>query len=148
MGLGGTVSGSTVSAKQQTLAAAMDTDVDGFTYAYKLTNTLNSYISTNNYAFYGGWTLSELAFRLIAFNSLSYDRAPILYAITENLPYYGGNLYYHYITVTDFDYTTMNMTLYDPHIDNRYYGIHSVSWQEAYNSISQRYLIGYYAGQI
>ncbi len=124
-GWGGNVSGANNYAKQQTLGTAMGTNQTDGTYVYMLRNVLNSYISTNQYDYYGNWSLDWSTFMAYSFASLTADRAPIIRANTQTLSYYGGRSFIHYITITDFDYSTMRMCLYDPHIDNTYYGAHS-----------------------
>ena len=140
------IPGSSTTAKLQNLASEMGTASGVGTYVYRVANTLNDYISTYQYDYFSGDVLSESNFRLYAYNSLAHDRAPILHARTEYLSYYNGHATGHYITVADFDYDTMTMELYDPNNNSRYYGIHTVDWQEAYDCFtipSGRYVILY-----
>lgn len=143
----GSIAGSTTTAKLNTLASQMESASGVGTYVYKLRNILNTYTDDYDYDYYEGSTLDELHFRIYTFNSLSYDRAPILHAKTAALSYYNGHNTGHYIAVTEFDYNTMEVRLHDPHNSNTYYGIHQVPYEEAYSSVadySGRYYICYW----
>lgn len=142
-GWGGNVSGSTNTAKQNTLASAMGTTSSSGTYVYRVRDTLNSYLGSNFYSYYLGSSLDQTTFRVYVFNSLSKNRAPILHAKTEYLSYYNGHASGHYITATDFNYDNMTIRLHDCNNNSSYYGVRSVAWQQVYNSIyaSGRYLI-------
>ena len=142
-GWGGTVPGSTTDAQQAYLAGIMGTDSTG-TYVYRVRDCLNSYLSYMTYSYYQGAELSTLQFRSYIYNSLAHDRAPLLHARTKYLSYYNGHSTGHYITIGSYDSSTMEVTLYDSHPNDLYYGIHTVSYLEAYDSIaseSGRYLI-------
>lgn len=132
----GSITGSTTTAKLERLAVQMESDSNDGTYVYKLKNVLNTYTDDYDYAYYEGSTLDQFHFRVYTFNSLSYDRAPILHAKTAALSYYNGHNTGHYITVTEFDYNTMEVRLHDPHTSNAYYGIHQVPYEEAHSSVS------------
>lgn len=143
----GSITGSTTTEKLKRLATQMESSSDVGTYVYKLKNILNTYTNKYNYAYYEGSTLDEFLFRIYTFNSLSYNRAPILHAKTAALSYYNNHNTGHYIAVTEFDYNTMEVRLHDPNNNNAYYGIYRVPYEEAHSSIadySGRYYICYW----
>jgi hypothetical protein len=143
----GSITGTTTTAKLTRLATQMESNSSDGTYVYKLKNVLNTYTDDYDYAYYAGSTLDEFLFRVYTFNSLAYDRAPILHAKTAALSYYNGHNTGHYIAVTKFDYNTMEVRLHDPNNTAAYYGIHQVPYEEAYSSIadySGRYYICYW----
>lgn len=141
----GSIKGKSPTDKLNTLARQIETETDGASVVYKVRNTLNSYLSNYKYSYYAGNTLDLQRFRIYTFNSLAFDRAPILHARTEELSYYNGHESGHYITVTEMNYNTMKVRLHDPNYNNQYYGIHFVPYTEAYDSIHRpdetRYLI-------
>lgn len=148
-GWGGTgdITGSNTTAKLKTLASEMGTNSSDGTYVYKLRNGLNNYVSRYEYQYMEGSTISELNFRVYTYNSLTYNRAPILHAKTAALSYYNGHNTGHYITVTEFDYGPMEVRLHDPNNNSTYYGVHYVPYEEALSSIadySGRYYICYW----
>lgn len=143
----GSITGSTTTAKLERLATQMGSASGVGTYVYKVRDVLNTYTNNYDYAYYEGSTLDQFLFRVYTFNSLSYDRAPILHAKTAALSYYNGHNTGHYIAVTEFDYNTMEVRLHDPHNSNTYYGIHQVPYEEAHSSVSDysgRYYICYW----
>ena len=143
----GSIDGTTTEAKQERLATQMETNSTYGTYVYMLRNIINTYTDKYDYAYYEGNTLDEFLFRIYTFNSLSYNRAPILHAKTAALSYYNGYNTGHYIAVTEMDYNTMEVRLHDPNNTDAYYGIHRVPYEEAYSSIadySGRFYICYW----
>ena len=143
----GSISGTTDTAKLQRLASQMNTNETDGTVVATLTGVLNGYVNSKKYSYYLGSTLDEFHFRVYAFNSLSYERAPILHAKTGALSYYNGFNRGHYITVTQFDYNTMEVRLHDPNYRDDYYGIHYIPYEEAHSSVadySDRYFICYW----
>lgn len=141
----GSISGTTTTGKLQTLANSMGTTTDG-TFVYRVRNTLNSYVSTYPYSYYLGSSMTQTDFCNYLVRSLGCSRAPILHARTQGLSYYNGHSLGHYITITQFNGTTMNVRLNDPNSSNTYYGTHTVSVAEAFAAIhnySDRYLIAY-----
>lgn len=87
----GSITGSTTTAKLERLATQMESASGVGTYVYKVRDVLNTYTSNHDYAYYKGSTLDQYLFRVYTFNSLSYDRAPILHAKTAALSYYNGH---------------------------------------------------------
>lgn len=142
----GSILGLSTEEKLQELASEMGTDSSG-TYVYSVTNGLNRYTIGHDYGYYLGQDLTQALFRIYSFNSLSYERAPLLHARTAALSYYNGHNSGHYITVTEFNYGTEEVRLHDPNYNDAYYGIHYVPYTEAYDSInleSDRYYICYW----
>lgn len=141
----GSISGTTTTSKLQTLATSMGTTTDG-TLVYRVRNTLNNYISTNQYSYYLGSTLTLTDFCNYLARSLGCNRVPILHARTQALSYYNGHASGHYIAVTQFNGTTMKVRLSDPNNNNVYYGTHIVPVSEAFAAVhdyDSRYLIAY-----
>ena len=142
------IAGTTTSAKLKNLATQMGSTPGDGTLVYRLTKGLNTYTDKYDYTYYLGSTLDEFLFRVYTFNSLSFNRAPILHAQTAAISYYNGHSSGHYIAVTEFDYNTMEVRLHDPNNNSAYYGVHQVPYEEAYSSIadySDRYYICYWS---
>ena len=138
---GGSVSGASNNAKQDTLAAAMGTDATG-TYVYKVTNTLNKYVP--GYSYKLGGELTDFSFKYTVLNSLINEKAPILHARTKYLEYYNGHNTGHYICVTAINNVDNLIRLSDCNNNSKYYGTRSIPRVQAFNSITkepERYLI-------
>ena len=140
-GVAGSISGANVQAKINTLATAMQTNSNG-TIVNKIANVMNNYLTNKLYT----CTLctGTAIFSDYVYSSLSNGRIPILHAKTTSLPYYNGNTIYHYIAVQAYDGPNLTLTLYDCNNNSTYYGIHSVPFLAAYNSVAGRYLINYH----
>ncbi|GAV25597.1 hypothetical protein ciss_15300 [Carboxydothermus islandicus] len=145
LGLQGSVSGTTDAQKQTTLATAMGTNSQDGTYVYKLTQVLNSYISTKKYSYVLGSSSSYTTFENDIIHSLFNDRPVILHARTEYLSYYGGHKSGHYISLDAWDARYDSAELKDCNYDNKYFGTHSVPGNEVKAAVSDvnRYYIFY-----
>lgn len=142
----GDIRGKNTDEKIDQLAKDMYTDSSG-SFVYRVRDGLNKYTNNYDYGYTKGTELTQFLFRIYTFNSLAYDRIPLLHAKTGSLSYYNGHNTGHYIAVTEFDYNTMDVRLHDPHNNNAYYGIHYVPYEEAFSSISdysERYYIYYW----
>ena len=75
--------------------------------------------------------------------SLTCGKPVVLHADTYYLAYYNGNSYGHYLSLDVYDRRTETVRIVDCNYMTDYYGIHTVSVEEAYNCISAsgRYLI-------
>ena len=138
---GGHVAGSSNNAKQDTLAAAMQTSSSAGTYVYKVRNVLNTYVS--GYSYKRGSELSNNTFRQTILRSLVNNKAPILHARTQCLGYYNNHSTGHYICVTAINNITDKIRLSDCNWDPAYYGTRSIPTSEAKAAVSanERYLI-------
>lgn len=141
------VDGDTDNEKIETIAEMLGTTNSG-TVPARIATKLNEILGTApyHYSAFVHTTLTELQFRVYIFNSLAKDRAPIIHVRTEHLPYYNGYDTGHFITVTSYNYDVANeMTLYDCNNNNAYFGVHQVTWEDAYagqtdNGHGNRYL--------
>ena len=149
------VKGTNDSAKIKELEQVSGTNsVDG-TYVYKVKDTLNKY-STRTYYYQSSQNMSIQTLEARISNSLYYNNAPIIHAMTGALPYYEGCNVGHYIAVSDLDtanlnYTTksyeqLNVTLLDCNYDDQYFGKHVVPLEKVYKSLfggsmTYRYII-------
>lgn len=138
------VSGTSYNDKQTTLARAMNTDNDKFTYVYRVTNELNKY-SSELYEYHHEPTKSQM--HHIIDGSLLSDNAPILHAETQYLNYYNGYSTGHYITVVYYnmamdDNEKGGLAVMDNNRDDKYYGTQEISMNEAYAATRDRFLIG------
>lgn len=131
------IPGNNLNAKIASLATSMGiANSNSGATAGAVTATLNDYISTYEYNWYSGGTLTQSMFNVYVFNSLAYLRAPVLLVRTNFLPYYGGHSTGHYVTVAEFDYDLDDeVCIYDPHNNNAYYGVHQVAKEDAYKAI-------------
>ena len=91
--------------------------------------------------------MSTGTFSEYIYSSLSNGRIPILHAVTNYLSYYNNHQYWHYIAVQAYDGPNLQFVLYDSINNPSYYGIHVVSFMDAYNamhSVQGRRLISYH----
>lgn len=144
MGKQSLVSGSTYSAKQETLAKNMGTKQGDGTIVYNMMVELNKY-STEKYNYFYAPTKDQMS--LIIGGSLLSDNAPILHARTRHFEYYNGYDTGHYVTVVFQnirfeDNEIGGLAVMDNNRTDTYYGTRDISLDEAYNSIRGRYLIG------
>lgn len=111
----------------------LDTTKNG-TIIYNVTNVMNNYIPSVN-----GYTYKSKVFTRHSYSqalgyisaSLLYDAVPIInISNTELLNYYKGNSFIHYMVVNYVDFNAETVMLYDPHYDSRFYGNHTVSFEE------------------
>ncbi|MCI8432076.1 MAG: hypothetical protein HFH83_02620 [Lachnospiraceae bacterium] len=143
MGCQNQVYGQTDADKISSLEEDSGTDSSG-TMVYRLTNTLNKYTTRVNYEYVLGSGMTMDEFQKKVETSLFYDTAPILHARTEYLEYYSGHRSGHYIAVREIDKTTGKIRLQDCNKNNKFFGQHVVSIEEAFKTINEensRYLI-------
>lgn len=152
MGKYSSVAGSSANAKQATLESQL---IEGLgasgAKVYDVRQLLNRYTGNRyNYNYYQGLSVSSSTFRSYIYNSLVFDRAPLLHAWTEKLKYYNGHETGHYLTVTDMNYNTKKITVYDSNRNDKYYGKHGISFEEAFAIVQKdnvgapRYFICYW----
>lgn len=80
--------------------------------------------------------LTKDEFRKIVITSLAVDGPIILQTQPKYLPYYPStSTTGHYIVAQEFNMATNTFELNDCHYDDRYFGLHYVSLQEAYDSV-------------
>ena len=86
-----------------------------------------------------GHTYKTKAFTQHTFNkalsfiseSLIYDAVPVIkVSDTKLLKYYKGENCSHYMVVNYVDFNAETVMLYDPHYDDKYYGNHTISFDE------------------
>lgn len=144
MGCQNQVAGQTDSDKINQLGQESGTNSQDGTIVYKLTNTLNKYTTRADYRYILGSGMTMEDFQKKVETSLFYDVAPILHARTQHLEYYKGHKSGHYIAVCEVDNSTGKIRVQDCNISNEFFGQHTVSIEEAFNSINAedlRYLI-------
>lgn len=133
------VPGETFGEQQTNLAYAMGTTEDQGTYVYRMVNQLNSYASGYRYLYVGGYSSADLSSRL--WSSLAMDKPGIIRCDTKYLPYYYGQKCFHYITVTGVNsgsFSPASSSYYDledSHNNNSYFGYHSVTRDNLYDSV-------------
>lgn len=141
----GSVSGETDADKINTLMKDCNAESSG-AYVYQIRNCLNKYSTNAEYQYTAGTKMTQAEFQSKLETSLCYNIAPILHARTEYLPYYNGKEGGHYIAVREVDKANSAVRLSDCNWRSEYYGVHLVSVEEAYDSITKytkedRYLI-------
>lgn len=142
-GKASSVSGSSDSAKMQTLDTQYNVDKDRSMYVYRAVNALNRY-SGASYIYEEGSSMTKGQFEDRIANSLMQWKPVILHAKTGSLTYYNRKNVGHYISLDYVNRTTQTVRLVDPNYDDTYYGVHYVPLNEAYKTISSdsgRYLI-------
>lgn len=86
-----------------------------------------------------GYTYKTKAFTVYSYeqaldfieNSLVNDAVPVIrVSDTSLLFYYYGKKYSHYMVVDSVDFNAECVNLVDPHYDDKYYGIHTISFDE------------------
>ncbi|MBQ8519620.1 MAG: C39 family peptidase [Agathobacter sp.] len=137
--------GDTDEKKIETLEVECGTNsVDG-TYVYQMVNALNKYnIYGRVYQSKLGSSFSSIySFKDCIATSLTCGKPVVLHARTQYLDYYNGKSYGHYLSLDVYDRRTDDVRIVDCNYMEEYYGIHTVSVEEAYNCISAsgRYLI-------
>lgn len=141
----GQVAGSTDEAKIATLEDACKTSSAIGTYVYKMVEVLNEYnIYGRVYQYTLGSSFGSIhSFKNCIATSLTCGKPVVLHADTYYLAYYNGNSYGHYLSLDVYDRRTETVRIVDCNYMTDYYGIHTVSVEEAYNCISAsgRYLI-------
>ena len=152
MGYEDEVSGSTDAYKIQDIDTRYSIDSQGQTYVYQIRDALNYYIpGITSYKYTEVITdvndenyMSISDFENIIATSLTNCKPVILHAVTSPLSYYNGHTNYHYICIDYINRTTDTVRIVDCHYSNSYYGVHYVSLQEAYETVtieSGRYII-------
>lgn len=115
------------------------------TIVYNLTNAINNHTpSGRKYGYYLGSNMTMSYFQSKVETSLYYNMAPILHAITTDIPYYNGHYSRHYIAICEVDKKNSKMRVRDCNYNNKYYGEHVESISVFYNAINKydsRYLI-------
>ena len=142
-GVAGSVSGSTNTQKQQTLAGNgyLYTDRDNATWIEYIPAVMNTFTGrTRSWATY---TITNdttgkdrLSYRVRS--NLMYGNAVIYLLDTQYLGYYSSHSCYHYVTGTRiyspagtfYDYASMTLRLADPHYSASYYGNHTVAFNQ------------------
>lgn len=123
----------------------LHTDADGETLVYRVTETLNKYITSSKYS-------HVLIYDSIFGNDLVYSidkNRPIACQVyASSLPGYGSNWGGHWIVATGYEWNMQGSSSYstiyynDPNYDSRYYGKHSCDVSEVENAMDD--LNGYY----
>ena len=149
----GNISGTSVNEKVATLISQMGTNSSSGTNPWSVPNVLNLYVSNFNYSTKYGYSFSsQAAFNALLFNSLAYDRAPILLGRTAEFTYYSGHDTGHYVVVSRISYDTNTCNIMDGNNDSTYYGTRSVPLTEARamvqdhivnGSVAHGYIISY-----
>ncbi|MBQ6230681.1 MAG: hypothetical protein IJJ74_06145 [Eubacterium sp.] len=113
--------------------------------AYEIADYLDNQITIRLYSYYQGANMLYSTFKNKVWDSLVYNRPVLLHAVTDTLPYYNGNTYYHYLSVDYYDKSADTMRIKDCHYDSTYGGSHIVTTYQAYGTIHRqgRYLISY-----
>ena len=143
---------------QSTYASHMNTDIDGNTAVYRITNELNSQLGVN-VVFHElvSNNLEDAMFTLASFADLTYvlNNPLILHSTTRSLYMYNGRVTNHYLTaigyggwsesnslttneVTDIIYVD---TFYNDYGRGSVFGMHTDSLENVANSVKGRYLI-------
>lgn len=103
---------------------------------YNITPYMNKYYSAN----------AATKYRVKAFTANTYNKLPyylsdslkgnavpiILIPDTSYLGYYKGDSYNHYMVVKSIDTFKKTLTVVDPHYDTRYFGEHTISFDELF----------------
>lgn len=119
---------------QETLASDMYTNKTSGTYISNITKMMNKHIPSVN-----GYTYKTKAFTIYSYEkaldfietSLVMDAVPVIrVSDTALLKYYHGNSFCHYMVVDSVDFNAECVNLVDPHYDDAYFGIHSISFEE------------------
>ena len=147
MGNGNAVSGSNFNEKIATLESLMGTNSTDGTYVYRLKDGLNNYSNTYTYEYYPSTGLTMSSLETSIAGSLLNNLGPILHARTEKLSYYNGHKSGHFIAIKSINMNTDQIEVCDCNYNNKYFGVHTISLTDAYNSLTQapngstRYLI-------
>lgn len=145
MGYEDEVPGDTDAEKIQAIDTRYNIDTYGQTYVYQIKDALNYYMpgsSSYEYTLMNNVTISE--FENIIATSLTYCKPVILHAITTPLDYYNGHKNYHYLCIDYINRSTDIVRIVDCHVNDPYYGVHYVTLQEAYETVTietGRYII-------
>ena len=139
----GQISGSTDSAKQDTLAAQLGTTTGTATVC--IPDVMNSYTSRSRAWTSALWTTYNTFWNVLYFSksNFSYGDAVIFCLDSQFLGYYEGYACVHFVTGTGLyldngslaDYGSILMRLQDPHYDLDYYGTHTVPAEQLRKAI-------------
>jgi len=119
---------------QDILADKMKTNKTSGTYISQITNVLRENVPSVN-----GYKYKTKAFTIYSYQealdfietSLVMDAVPVIrIADTALLGYYNGESFCHYMVVDSVDFNAESVQLVDPHYDNKYFGNHSISFDE------------------
>lgn len=126
--------------KQRAIADEMNlSSEDAAHITYNVTPYMNKYYSANATAKY-----RVKGFTINSYNKLSYylsdslrsNAIPIIMIPdTRFLGYYDGDSYRHFMIVKRIDTFNKTLTVVDPHYDARYFGEHTISFDELYGVI-------------
>lgn len=142
LGCASKVSGSNDNEKINTLAAECGTNEEG-TFVGEIQRALSKY-SDRKYVYNLGSEMTMNSFEDKIAASLTNCKPVVLHARTKYFDYYGGKNSGHYISLDYVDRTKDTVRVVDCNNNDKYFGIHYVTLEEAYNSIhveNDRYLI-------
>lgn len=144
------ISGSTDYAKQTTLKNRQNAIITSQGGSASTTGVvsymavvMNEYLTNKLYYWYNvsDSSVDYYDFKQYTYNSLANNRPTIIQTNTNNLSYYNGTNYSHYIVIDYIDMSTSQMETADCCWTDAYRGYFMVPAQEAYNAAKNRYLI-------
>lgn len=134
------------SLSQSTYASDMGTASGVGTYVYKMVNELNAKQSKSTYCYDkiegSEWSVDVLKSDIM--NLTNVNLPSILHANTKYLAMYNGKSLGHYVTVSGYSLPNTIFyvdTYYNDYGNGSVLGTHQDTFQNAYNSISGRYII-------
>lgn len=119
---------------QNALKTKMGTNSSSGTYIGQITKVLRNNIPSVN-----GYSYKTKAFTIYSYDlaldfietSLAMDAVPVIrVSDTALLDYYHGESFRHYMVVSSVDFNAECVNLVDPHYDEKYFGVHSISFEE------------------
>ena len=128
----------TLNTWQNNLVEQLKPDTNG-TPIGNITNVMKANVPSRN-----GYSYKTKAFTKNSYNkalgyiesSLIMDAVPvILINDTSLLSYYNGESYHHYMVVTSVDTLAGLVTVIDPHYDDKFFGVHYISFTEFTNMV-------------
>lgn len=129
---------STLNAWQNDLSNELKTNLEGTVIA-NITDVMNDNIPSVNSYTYKSKVFTRLNYsQALGYinNCLYYDAVPIIrVSKTELLKYYNGCHFSHYMVINYVDFNAETVMLYDPNNDSRFYGNHTVSFDEFENLV-------------
>ena len=141
------------SAPQSTYASYMNTDSQGQSYVYQVTNALNYYTS-KTYNYVQGQTYNSNTFATQVQSNIQANKPIVLHAWTQSLYMYNGVGIGHYLTVNGYTYSASfgsnpgiaNIYYVDPYYvdygNGSVYGEHMDTTSNVFNTVSgTRYII-------
>ena len=135
IGCADAVSGSNDDEKVNNLTKECKSDSNG-TMVYIVTNVLNSYCN-KGYIYEVCTNMAMDTFEAKIAASLTAGRPVLLHAKTGGFKYYGGKNSGHYISLDYINRTTKMVRVVDCNWDDKYYGVHEVTLEEAYKSVHE-----------